>query len=61
MLLQTDGKKIFLFPAWPKTWNVQFKLHAPYDTVVEGVVKDGKVQSLQVTPASRKNDVVNMF
>ena len=58
MLLQCEGKKILLFPAWPKNWNVEFKLHAPYQTVVEGQVKDGTLVSLKVTPESRRGDVV---
>ena len=57
MLMQTDGRKIFLLPAWPKDWNVEFKLHAPYETVVEGVYRDGRVKSLRVSPGSRKTDV----
>jgi hypothetical protein len=57
MLLQTDGRKIFLLPAWPKQWDVEFKLHAPQQTIVEGVYRDGKIQSLRVTPESRRADV----
>jgi len=57
MLMQTDGRKIFLLPAWPKDWDVEFKLHAPHRTVVEGVYRDGKVVSLKVTPESRLQDV----
>ena len=57
MLLQTDGQKIFLLPAWPKQWDVEFKLHAPQKTIVEGVYRGGKVQSLRVTPESRRTDV----
>jgi hypothetical protein len=57
MLLQTDGQKIFFLPAWPKQWDVDFKLHAPQQTVVEGVYRGGKVQSLRVTPESRRADV----
>ncbi|MBR7719858.1 DUF5703 domain-containing protein [Hymenobacter properus] len=60
MLLQTDGRKIYLLPAWPKQWDVHFKLHAPYQTTVEAVVKDGKVQVLKVLPESRRADVVVM-
>ncbi len=60
MLLQTDGDRIFLLPAWPKEWNVEFKLHAPKRTVVEGVYRDGRVQSLIVTPESRRADVTIM-
>jgi hypothetical protein len=61
MLLQTNGRKILLFPAWPKTWNVHFKLHAPYQTTVEGTVKGGKVTSLKVTPQTRMKDIVDML
>jgi len=61
MLLQCEGKKILLFPAWPKEWAVSFKLHAPYNTTVEGELRDGKVVSLKVTPKSRAADVVNML
>ncbi|UFH52673.1 hypothetical protein [Spirosoma sp. KNUC1025] len=59
MLLQADGKKIYLFPAWPKTWDVHVKLHAPYNTTVEAVLKNGRLESLNVTPESRRGDVVN--
>ncbi len=57
MLLQAEGKKILLLPAWPRDWDVEFKLHAPQNTTVEGVFKGGKLQSLKVTPASRAKDV----
>ena len=60
MLLQTNGKQIYLFPAWPKTWDVHFKLHAPYNTTVEATLKDGKITSLTVLPKERAKDVVVM-
>ena len=58
MLMQTDGEKIFLLPAWPKDWDVDFRLHAPGRTVVQGKVRGGKVLNLKVTPPRRKKDVV---
>ena len=61
MLMQVVGKKIYLFPAWPKDWDVNFKLHALYNTTVEGELRGGKVVSLKVTPKSREADVINMF
>ena len=61
MLLQSDGEKIYLFPAWPKTWDVHFKIHAPGNTTVEGVVKNGKVERINVLPKEREKDVVNLF
>ncbi|WP_279387741.1 DUF5703 domain-containing protein [Hymenobacter edaphi] len=57
MLLQTDDRKIYLLPAWPRAWDVHFKLHAPYQTTVECTVKDGQVTELKVTPESRRQDV----
>jgi hypothetical protein len=58
MVLQTDGDKIYLLPAWPRDWNVSFKLHAPKRTLVEVAYRDGRIESLQVAPQSRRNDVV---
>lgn len=58
MLLQTEGKKIFLLPAWPREWDVDFKLHAPYQTVVQGRIESGRFTQLSVVPASRKDNVV---
>ncbi len=57
MLMQTDGKTIHLLPAWPADWDADFKLCAPYRTVVEGRVRDGKLTELKVTPESRRADV----
>ena len=53
-----DGK-LHIFPGWPAEWDVDFKLHAPGKTLVEGVLKGGKLVSLKVTPASRTKDIVN--
>jgi hypothetical protein len=58
MLLQADGRQIFLLPAWPKEWDADFRLHAPQQTIVEGVLRGGKLASLRVTPQSRRQDVV---
>jgi hypothetical protein len=61
MLMQCDGNSILLFPAWPKHWDVHFKLHAPYQTTVEGTFKNGKLTHLKVIPESRAADVVTML
>jgi hypothetical protein len=60
MLMQTDGKAIHLLPAWPKDWSADFKLHAPYNTIVEGRVKNGELIDLKVTPESRRKDIIVM-
>ena len=58
MLMQTDGKRIQLLPAWPGDWTADFKLHAPYRTTVEGHVENGKITHLKVDPQERARDVV---
>jgi hypothetical protein len=60
MLIQSDGRKIYLLPAWPKAWDVEFKVHAPFKTIVEGVCRNGKIEQLSVTPEDRRKDLVLM-
>jgi len=59
MLLQSDGRKIYLLPAWPEDWDVSFKLAANDNTTVECEYRDGKVRRLKVSPESRRQDVVD--
>ena len=57
MLMQCDGKRIQLLPAWPADWVADFKLFAPYQTTIEGHVEMGKITRLKVLPESRAKDV----
>ncbi|TAD93285.1 MAG: hypothetical protein EAY75_01185, partial [Bacteroidetes bacterium] len=61
MLMQTDSTHIYLLPAWPPEWDVTFKLHAPYNTTVEGRWQKGRLAQLKVTPAARQKDVQVMM
>lgn len=61
MLMQTVGEKIYLFPAWPREWDVHFKLHAPGKTTVEAELKGGKLRLLRVVPESRRADVIDLY
>jgi hypothetical protein len=61
MLLQTNGDTIYLFPAWPKEWEVHFKLHAPGNTVVEAKLQNGYVEIINVEPESRRKDIEIMI
>ena len=60
MLLQPCGPKILLLPAWPKGWDVHFKLHAPQNTTIEGIYRAGQWEQLTVTPETRAADVVKV-
>lgn len=61
MLIQYHGKKILLFPAWPRQWDVKFKLYAPFRTVIEGELRDGRLVSIKVDPPEREADVQNVL
>ena len=58
MLMQEVDSKIYLFPAWPREWDVRFKLHASDNTIVEAELQGGKVVNVKVTPQSRQQDIV---
>jgi len=59
MLIQEVGDRILLVPAFPEEWNVDFKLHASRNTVIEGKYQNGKFEKLSVTPKSRMKDLVD--
>lgn len=55
MLLQTPGGNPLRLPAWPKDWDVDFRLWAPGQTLVNVCYEGGKLlsQSLEAhTPVS---------
>ncbi|MDP4291692.1 MAG: hypothetical protein Q8908_11475, partial [Bacteroidota bacterium] len=57
MLVYNDKSQMYLFPAWPKEWDVTFKLHSPNQTTVECDYRNGKITLLHVSPDARKNDL----
>lgn len=58
MLMQTRGKTIRLFPAWPARWDVSFRLYADGQTTVTCELEKGKIKNLAVSPPERRADVV---
>lgn len=46
-------------PSWPTAWNIDFKLHAPSDTVVVCVYENGKIVRRDLTPRVRDKDVLD--
>ncbi|MBF0244887.1 MAG: hypothetical protein HQL31_06395 [Planctomycetes bacterium] len=54
----SNAGKIHLLPAWPREWDVEFRLLAPGQTVVEGRVVQGRLCEFHITPNSRRQDVV---
>jgi len=57
MLVQETRGKIVLLPAWPSTWDADFKLHLSRGTVVSGTVREGTLSSWEIEPPSRRKDV----
>lgn len=58
MLLQSRGRSLHLLPAWPKEWGVDFRIHAPDNTVLSGRWSGGEWIALEVDPPSRRKDIV---
>jgi len=62
MLIQAEpleqGGAIRILPAWPISWDVDFKLHAPGNTTVRCIARGGKIVTLEVRPESRRKDVI---
>ncbi len=50
MLMQTDGDKIHMLPAWPRDWDADFKLHAPGHTTINGYVREAAIVQITVVP-----------
>jgi len=61
MLIQCVDEKIYLFPAWPVEWDVEFRLHAYGNTIVEGKLVDGEVVEIKVYPEERSKDIEICF
>jgi len=58
MAMQCENGKIFVLPAWPRDWDVNFRLHAPGKTVVTVEYREGRLMRLDVQPTARGCDVV---
>ncbi len=58
MLMQTPGDSIHLFPAWPREWDVDFRLHAPYGTRVDATLRAGRLVALSVEPPAAQSRIV---
>ena len=64
MLLQTDGPRILIFPAFLRGIDVDFSLHVPGwgvahpPATVRVVAAAGEVSHIGVLPASRRADIV---
>lgn len=61
MLLQTEGNKIYLLPAWPKDWNVKLKLHTPRNGQVEAEWKNGKMITVKKYPEGNGDEIIVGF
>jgi hypothetical protein len=60
MLMQCVTNQIYLLPAWPAGWNVDFKLNAASNTTVRLIYTNQAVTTLTVSPALRTNNLVEL-
>ncbi len=54
MLMQETDDAIYLFPAWPKEWDVKFRLHGEKGNIIEGELKNGKVVQATQTRSDKR-------
>lgn len=54
MLVQETPELIYLFPAWPLSWDVNFKIHTSHG-IIECTLKKGKLVRLKTSPKIDKN------
>ncbi len=57
MLIQEGNGKTVLLPAWPKAWDVDFKLHVSKGATITATVKKGELVKWNIVPESRRNTV----
>ena len=58
MLVQSEGRRILLLPAWPAKWACSFRLNVPFRTTITGrVLQNGTLATLNVLPLERRADV----
>lgn len=50
MVLQSAGNTFYILPAWPKQWDVQFKLYVAKGISVECVYHKGGIEKLTIDP-----------
>ena len=58
MLVQSRTDTTYLLPAWPKEWNVSFKVHLPGNKIMEGKYEKGKGVQFINKP---KDTVIEIF
>ncbi|MDP4238274.1 MAG: DUF5703 domain-containing protein [Bacteroidota bacterium] len=58
MLIQNVGDSIYILPSFPSTWTVDYKLLAPENTTVRLKSAGYSISQLDVSPESRRMDVV---
>jgi hypothetical protein len=57
MIVQESGDKIFLLPAWIPERDATFKLRLRHNMMIQGSVRNGRLESWSIAPESRRKDV----
>ena len=53
MVMQTAGRTVSLLPAFPKSWNVAFRLYADAETIIEARWQNGQFSEIMQIDPSR--------
>ncbi len=57
MVMQVRDGKIYLMPAFPKEWDVSFRLHPDKNTVITATYEKGRLKKLEVKPESERKRI----
>lgn len=58
MVMQAYDNKVYVLPAFPKDWDVKFKLYVPGDNSITGEYKEGKWMKKPVLRGKTKQKIV---
>ncbi|NJD01805.1 MAG: hypothetical protein FIA99_04235 [Ruminiclostridium sp.] len=57
MLLQVDGDRMLLLPAWPREWDVECRMYGPCNTIIKLRLRDGFIEELDIEPRENRKNV----
>ncbi|HTE25699.1 DUF5703 domain-containing protein [Flavitalea sp.] len=53
MIIQYEDNEVRLLPAWPKEWDLSFKVSGPNKTIFSGTIEEGRITTLKVSGRKR--------
>lgn len=58
MVMQVKGDKVYLLSAFPKDWDVAFRLHPDKETVISVTYENGVLKRMDVCPEKERDRII---